>query len=204
MHHKKKSGHIIITHLLFFTVLQLAVKHHCLQSSRPESTLNNEIKIKKTTTKKHIWVNYTSLVIQCWKSTLKHLTSITCDPVKNKAPTRKLHVPRMYVNTVSTNRAISPPHIDGQCGLAFVLMQHNPQSRWNQQIRREEHTTAEITCTRHSCIITYRTPAVFTVQCPSNFFYAITIIGIKWFLLYSFGGQTATTGRNNLLKNYNA
>lgn len=54
----------------------------------------------------------------------------------------------MYVNTVSTNRVISLQHIDGQRALAFVLMQHNPHSRWNQQITCGEHTTAKITCVR--------------------------------------------------------
>lgn len=48
VHHKRKSGPIIITHLLFLTVLQLDVRHQCLHSSSPETTQNNEIKKKKT------------------------------------------------------------------------------------------------------------------------------------------------------------
>lgn len=62
VHHKKKSGHIIITHLLFLTVLQLDVRHLRLHgsSNSPESTLNNDKKL-------HVGANYTHLVTCCWK-----------------------------------------------------------------------------------------------------------------------------------------
>lgn len=65
VHHKTKSGHIIIiTHLLFLTTLQLDVRHEGLHSSSPETTLNNEKRNKKKKNKNDMFEQFGDSVLE--------------------------------------------------------------------------------------------------------------------------------------------